>query len=492
MNRAVIACVLAACSGPSAPDASFDAARDAPSGIDAAPDARDGAPDANEVCVPLGGGACDGTAASCEGPIPALVPGVASYGNFAREALSVADRGCPEGGISHFLRLRVPELSHVYVAVEIDGAELPRREGVSACAIGCEPEPGEPLPPGCCETSFYRVLLETECGADDTQLLAGTSGALGCFASGPAGVFDEGYNGVIDLVGLYIPAGDYIVEIHAEGTGDHDRPFRVQAELEPALAPLCDASPLAPGVEVTGSTDGADTFRTDCSGAGDPSLSSERIHPFALASRSRVRLESFAGDPVRTRIFDRCAIDAAELGCARTACGGGDALEVVLDAGEYYASIEGAAAREIAPARYYEAGPTLYRMVLSIEAVELACEGALTLGAGAVSHTTAGEPDRIRIPRRAPTDCAFAGRGDAPDRAYGFSLAAESTVRFALTDAFAGASLALYRGCGESRIAGGAGVIEIEERLEPGDYSLFVGGGSPGEEGNYDLEVSGL
>ena len=84
-------------------------------------------------------------------------------------------------------------------------------------------------------------------------------------------------------------------------------------------------------------------------------------------------------------------------------------------------------------------------------------------------------------------DREICGDGYAPDDVYRVDVATDSRVVLDLIASYPDALLTLYRGCGESQVAGGRGRTRVDVSLTAGTYYAVVGGAHPTDAGPYVL-----
>ena len=456
--------------------------------IAAAPACYDGICDHGRCAVQPVASFCDSSASSCEvaNRLPPMTSGLAQRGHFALAEIRGGMRGSCVGTATRYLHVSVTDTSDIEIDVRIDQDDLPRHDPVG-CEIGCTVAIGEPLPARCCPRLTYAVSLEATCGDPSSDVLAQERGT--CGASGAD--FPIEWNGKSRFFAPRVPPGDYFVAISSEGGAAFERPFEIEADISPSPAIRCDGAVLESGRSIAASTaGGTDAIAVSCYEGAIADRAPERIHPFTVASRSRVRIEArTTAEPLRLRLLDECRVDAV-VACRRSQCLEGEVLEAVLGPGTYYVAVEATSFRRSPPHQYTESDEVAYDIMLTLEPPEQACAGATALtGSTTVRGTTVGQPDRVRMPRAFAAWCSQAGLGDAADSVYTFELDAVRDVAFSLGDAFTGAALALYRDCGGEPIGGGTRYRSITTSLEAGRYSLFVGGGHAGEEGAFVLDV---
>lgn len=380
---------------------------------------------------------------------------------------STMTTGC---GASAFYTMTIGATSDVDVTVTLDTPPPP----IAPC-------PGCPPPSGPMQLD-YRAYLETACGDTATDLLG--SGGAYCNYWDPGGSFFGGAQ-TTTYSRRRIAAGTYTLEIQAGpmfawmagSTG-----FTVTARATPSVDAMCDGAPLTAGVAVRGDTmGGLDAFGSACDGT--VRAAPERLHPFTLAARSRVRLSATpdvltggSSPSVRLAIVSECdAAAATQLACTESAgstCQAAATVERILEAGSYEALVE-----------QRDGATTAYGLELVVEPVGAACAGASVISAsGMTSGTTVGAIDRFRDER-------VCGGGAGPDVVYRLDLAARSRVVLDLIASYEGSLLRVHRGCGEARVAGGDSP-RIDVMLDAGSYDVVVGGARPTSEGSYVLSTT--
>ncbi len=168
----------------------------------------------------------------------------------------------------------------------------------------------------------HRMALQKTCGAPSSELACGTS-----------------INEVLQpgAYWLVVDAAD------ASSFGRFDIAYRVQ-DLTQSEAACASAPRLALGQRVAGSTaGGTNRFSTTCAGSSDLQDSPDKVYAFTLARRTavvlRLRAPSF---PAVLAIRRTCTDGSSEAACRTGHIAGSDlVIEQVLDAGTYYAIVDG-------------------------------------------------------------------------------------------------------------------------------------------------------
>lgn len=413
--------------------------------------------------------ACRPTNLACPGS--PIVVGEATHGT----TISDPTHPVPSGscGASAFYTLTLATTSDVDVTVRLDTPPPP----VAPC-------PGCPLPTGPMQLN-YRAFLEPTCGETAGDLFSTAAGS--CHYWDPSGGFFSGLQ-ESTYARRRVPAGTYTLEVQtgpfsawmASATG-----FTVTAVATPSADAVCDGTALVAGTSVRGDTSGGrDAFGTACDGT--VRASTERLHPFTLGARSRVRLTATPDEPaggsapaMRLAILSGCdASSATCMACTESSgatCQRAATLEKILEPGDYQALVE---TRDGAPASY--------GLALSVEAVGAACAGASVLaGSGMTSGTTVGLPDAFRDER-------VCGGGAAPDAVYRLDVAVRSRVVLDVIASYPRPLLRVYTGCGAARVGASRDTPRVDLTLDPGSYDVVIGGEGATDAGSFVLSTTVL
>jgi len=436
-------------------------------------------PGASEVCDDGVDNDCDGRAdavdddcatgaTDCAAAIP-LTPGTPETGAIIHDSSGGGMTRAPCGEANYF-SLTLTELSDVEVTVTLS-----------------EPPPPTPVP-GCPECTpdhsweyWFNLFFEQTCGDVSTDL-AGSGG--GCRVYSNDSFFGGSPSHTISL--RRVEAGTYTVELQAQdffGWMPVAIEYSLTATVTPSDAPMCGGGALGDGATVSGRTgSGVDAFGTDC--AGRVAAADERVHSFSLSRRRRVRLEA-AGTPdpttgvapgLRLGLYGACDPSAPTLECLEHTgreCHARSTLEAVLDAGDYTVVVEGRSG-----------GDHAYDLTLTTEGPSAACRDADGISAsGAFSGSTTGETDDFRDPD-------VCGDNYAPDAVHRVDVATESRVVLDLIASYPNATLSLYTGCTEARVAGGRGRSRIDTTLSAGTYWAVVDGETETDAGDYVLNAT--
>jgi hypothetical protein len=410
--------------------------------------------------------ACHPANLSCPGA--ALTVGEPTHGTTITDAaMSPPSGSC---GASAFYTLTLATTSDVEVTVRLDTPPPPT-----------PPCPDCPPPSGPMQIN-YRAFLEPVCGERGGDLFSSAVGS--CNYWDPGGSFFSGLQ-ESTYARRRVPAGTYTLEVQAGplfGFMSSATGFTVTATVTPSADAICDGAALSTTASVRGDTTGGrDAFGTACDGTVRASV--ERVHPFSLSERSRVRLvatpdETAPGSapPVRLAILSGCDAGASRTACTESrgsSCQASARLEQILEPGDYEALVE---ARE--------GGTASYGLAWSLEPVDAACAGAPTITAsGMTSGTTRGLRDAFG-------DDGVCGSGAGPDAVYRLEVAARSRVVLDVIASFMRPLLRVYTGCGASRVGASRDTPRLDLVLEPGSYDVVIGGERAEDAGSFVLSTT--
>lgn len=401
-------------------------------------------------------------------PGTALLVGEATHGTTLTDISMPAPSGSCGG--SAFYTLTLATTSDVEVTVRLDTPPPP----MPAC-------PDCPPPSGPMQIN-YRAFLEPVCGERAGDLFSGAVGS--CNYWDPGGSFFPGQQ-ESTFARRRVPAGTYTLEIQAGpflGWMSSATGFTVTADVVPSEEATCDGAALALGASVRGDTTGGrDAFGVACDGS--VRASSERLHPFSLSERSRVRLtatpdETAPGSApaVRLAVLSACEASATRPACTESrggTCQGAARLEQILEAGAYQALVEGR-----------DGGSTGYGITWTAEPVEQACAGAPTiLSSGMTSGTTTGLRDAFG-------DDGVCGGGAGPDAVYRLEVATRSRVVLDVIASFSRPLLRVYTGCGATRVGASRDTPRLDLVLDPGTYDVVIGGERAEDAGSFVLSTT--
>jgi hypothetical protein len=428
----------------------------------------------------------NGTDDDCDGAIDLLdttchpenlvCPGVSLVLGEATHGTTITDGAMPPAsdtcGASAFYTLTLTGTSDVEVTLRLDTPPPP----TPAC-------PDCPPPSGPMQIN-YRAFLEPVCGERAGELLGG--GAGGCNYWDPSGGFFSGLQETT-YRRRRVPAGTYTLEIQTGplfGFVSTATGFTVTATATPSAEARCDGPALSVGESVRGdTTGGADAFGTACDGS--VRAAPERVHPFTLSERSRVRLtaspdETAPGSapPVRLAILAGCDATATRRACTESrgsTCQSSARLEQILEPGDYEALVE---ARE--------GGTASYGLALVAEPVDAACAAAPVISAsGMTSGTTSGLRDAFG-------DDTVCGSGAGPDAVVRLEVATRSRVVLDVIASYMRPLLRVYTGCGASRVGASRDTPRLDLTLEPGTYDIVIGGERAEDAGSFVLSTTML
>jgi hypothetical protein len=263
------------------------------------------------------------------------------------------------------------------------------------------------------------------------------------------------------------------ININARGS------FKLTVEMSdvPPLSELCgNAPPLADGVPVSGSTDGAvDNVGSTC---GDGAHGPDSVFRLALARRSRVRAVMHSDDyaPV-VHVRSRCEDEQSSVGCADQ--GGADHEATflgLLDPGSYAV---------FADSSQREANG---KFTLTAETAPEGGSGVVGERCGDAIQLVKGEATREGDTFAAKDDVASqCGGAGAPDQVYRLDVPARAHFTAHITREEGTHVLSLLRGCTGPHVEIECGKT-IDRLLPPGTYFLAVDGDSPTSFGRYTLE----
>ncbi len=168
----------------------------------------------------------------------------------------------------------------------------------------------------------HRLALQKTCGAPSSELACGTSIEQ---------TLDPG------AYWLVVDSAD------ASSFGRYAISYRIQ-DLAQAEAACASPPRLNPGQMVTATTSGgANRLHVSCAGSADVHDSPDRVYAFTLARRTAVALHLHSPSfPAALAIRRSCTQDVSEVACRTGHLGGSDVIiEKVLDAGTYYAIVDG-------------------------------------------------------------------------------------------------------------------------------------------------------
>jgi hypothetical protein len=259
-------------------------------------------------------------------------------------------------------------------------------------------------------------------------------------------------------------------------------PFDLTLSAHPSAAATCDGATLTDGATVHATTEGgADAFGLDCSSA--PFMSPERVHPFDVATRSRVRLiatptitpPATYAPGVQLAIRSACDPDVAPSACVDTngyTCQPSASLERVLDPGHYFAEVDG------------RSGTTEYDLQLLTEPVGAACAGASVISAsGSYSGNNTGAVDHFRW-----NDAC--GDGAAGEVVFELDVATSSRVVLDLIASASAPVLRVVSGCGDTLVAGSSDYTHVDRTFAAGTYQIVVDGATATDVGSFVLNAT--
>ncbi|MEQ8458186.1 MAG: pre-peptidase C-terminal domain-containing protein [Sandaracinaceae bacterium] len=294
---------------------------------------------------------------------------------------------------------------------------------------------------------------------------------------------DDDPNTTRSHIDTTLDAGTYFVVVDGYATESGEFELIAQTQDLQSLAQVCGAAtPLRPGVAVTGSTAGQPNYftATCAGGAGSP----DRVYAMDVPTRSRMRLRMQSTYDGALHVRSDCANPSSEIACNDDHQDTRHSMVVsTLDPGRYYIFADGFSTSEqgdysmradLAPV----AGGTA-------PADRCAAAGTVTAGQDVELDTFAAADDY-------QASCGGAG---APDTVYRLEVRERSRLRATLQQSEFPAVLYLQSTCGQqaSEVAcaaiGAGGQTELDTNVQPGTYFLVVDGAAQDNFGAARLEV---
>jgi len=324
-----------------------------------------------------------------------------------------------------------------------------------------------------------QVSVTINSSYDGALYLLGTCGEL----RSEIACNDDDPNTSRSHIDTTLDAGTYFVVVDGYGNDAGDFELVVQTQDLQSLAQVCGgATPLRPGVAVTGSTAGQPNYftATCAGGAGSP----DRVYALDVPSRSRMRLRMQSTYDGALHVRSDCANPSSELACNDDHIDTRHSMVVAtLDPGRYYVFADGYGSNE--------QGDFSMRADLAPVAGGTAqgdrCAAPGTVAAGQdVELDTFGAADDYQA------SCGGAG---APDVVYRLDVQERSRLRATVQQSEFPAVLYLQSTCGQqsSEVActaiGGQGQAMLDTNVQPGTYFLVVDGATQDAFGAARLEV---